>query len=406
MGGHAAGEVASQLAIETLFAEYYTGDWVDARATLAAAVAAANRAVWEAAEADVKKHGMGTTLVAALYHRAQGLIVNVGDSRAYRFRAGKISQITTDHSWVAEQVQSGVLTEAEAAHHPFRNVITRSLGSEPQVEPAFFSEEAQPGDIILLCSDGLSNPVKDKEMAAILRAYPLDEAAGKLIELALERGAPDNVTLVLLEVQGKPRSRSHSFLPWFILVLAVVALSSFLFWTYGPSSEPTRMTLLTSPLPMATFTPAMAPAPLTPAPAATPTPGMMQVAGTGTGVGLANGGLRAISGVGSFTTAIENETIEHLQLVGEGGRTYVADLGSEHFVAPDGKKMANLILVGYEKADAEGVIIPQLVLGRLPHSETLVIVWQANDDAPQGYLDAFSLQGRFNESRTEILMER
>ena len=233
MGGHAAGEVASQLAIETLFRAYYTTAWQGPKANLEAAIAAANDAIRAKADAHPEMAGMGTTLVAALYRPEEGwLFANVGDSRGYLFRDGRIEQVTQDHSWVAEQTRSGILTQEQAAHHPLRNVITRSLGSEEHVTPDFFSRDARPGDIVLLCSDGLSNLVGEKEMADLLKSYSLDEAAEKLLDRALERGAPDNVTFLLTQLVGGKQRRSRSILPWLALIAAIFILGGFLFWNF------------------------------------------------------------------------------------------------------------------------------------------------------------------------------
>ncbi len=272
MGGHAAGEVASQLAIETLFREYYASPWQSPKANLKAAIAAANQTILDEAEKHPEMAGMGTTLVAALYRPDDGwLIANVGDSRAYLFREGRIAQVTQDHSWVAEQARSGILTQEQAAHHPLRNIITRSLGGEEDVTPDFFRRDSQPGDILLLCSDGLSNLVDAAEMAKLLKSYPLDEAAEKLEELALERGAPDNVTFILIQMVGGKRRRSRSFLPWLALTAAILILGGFLFWTYArpqPSATPAApvVALATNtPIP-----PPSSPTPKTPTPSATP----------------------------------------------------------------------------------------------------------------------------------------
>jgi len=256
MGGHAAGEVASQLAIETLFTEYYTGEWVDAKTTLATAIAAANQAVLDKAEANVKMGGMGATLVAALYRPETWMIANVGDSRAYLYRPDGITQITQDHSWVAEQVRAGIISESDAARHPRRNVITRSIGSETTVVPDFFELKAQPGDIILLCSDGLSNLLSEKELRDILRTYTLDEAADRFLELALERGAPDNVTFELIQLVGEARRQSRSLLPWLAFTLAGLAIVGFIYWTFfrPPAPESSETPAAVS---LATFTPEM-----------------------------------------------------------------------------------------------------------------------------------------------------
>ncbi len=257
MGGHAAGEVASRLAIDALFREYYTAPWRDPKANLIAAIAAANQRIFSQAATNAEMSGMGTTLVAALYLPEQWLIANVGDSRAYLFRNGRIKQVTQDHSWVAEQARSGILSAEEAAHHPLRNVITRSLGNEERVQPDIYELNARPEDILLLCSDGLSNLVSEKDMTGILKSYPLDDAAEKLLALALERGAPDNVTLVLVQLVGGKQRRSRSVLPWLALAATLIAIGGFVFWNYTDLFKPAMQSTPGRPLAptIATFTP-------------------------------------------------------------------------------------------------------------------------------------------------------
>ncbi|RME86443.1 MAG: Stp1/IreP family PP2C-type Ser/Thr phosphatase [Caldilineae bacterium] len=233
MGGHAAGEVASRVAIDTLFRNYYGVEAEqaegDIETRLRQAIGAANEAVIQQARTVIPFAGMGTTLVAAVLHGDDLTIANVGDSRAYLFRNGQIEQITRDHSWVAEQVAAGVLAAEEAARHPYRNVITRSLGPDRDSAPDTFREQVRPGDILLLCSDGLSNIVSEKELAQFLSSYPLDEAANIILEWTLERGAPDNVTFVLVEVlKGNAPPTRRGWL-WPAPVLAVVLVLLFLF---------------------------------------------------------------------------------------------------------------------------------------------------------------------------------
>ena len=284
MGGHAAGEVASQMAIHSLFSRYYTDDWPDsAEKSLARAIRVANEAILQKAESDAHLSGMGTTLVAALYRDETWLIANVGDSRAYLFRDGKIKQLTQDHSWVAEQVHSGILSQNEAAHHPFRNVITRSLGNNPAVTPDFLIEPARPGDILLLCSDGLSNMVSKMDIEGILKAYPLDDAANLLLELALERGAPDNVTLILVQVMGEKHHSSGSKLPWLALLIALLLIAAFVYRTYVfQPTPPISPTLPVVPLatltPTPTLTPTLAATPPASSTAPAPSPGVTTTA--------------------------------------------------------------------------------------------------------------------------------
>lgn len=271
MGGHAAGDVASKLAAETLFEHYY-GSKRQPEAALTDAITAANTNLCEQAEAEPRYAGMGTTLVAALLRGADLTVANVGDSRAYLFRDRQISQITHDHSWVAEQLAAGVLSAEEAARHPYRNVITHSLGPDRDPDPDIFHLNLQPGDILLLCSDGLINMVPDAELAEFLDAYQPDEAADILIERALERGAPDNVSLVLIEFLGEETGKRRLAWPWvllatFLLVILAAALREPLLRLIpGPSGIFAAATSTTAP------TPTLPPPTLTPTPPPSPIP--------------------------------------------------------------------------------------------------------------------------------------
>lgn len=203
MGGYQAGEVASQQATEVLIAEYYAdADNLKIDASLTRAVHKANGVVHEMAQANLQLSGMGTTLVAAVVRDTEVHVANVGDSRAYLLRGGQLVQITTDHSFVQEQIEAGIITAEAARTHPQRNVITRALGHKPQVEVDTFEGELAPGDALLLCSDGLSGPLRDKELAAILQRYPPQQAIVRLIEMANERGGPDNISAVVLCAQA------------------------------------------------------------------------------------------------------------------------------------------------------------------------------------------------------------
>ena len=208
MGGHAAGEVASQLAVETLIQVYYGGDeaLLSPAMRLEQAIQTANRRVYEQAATQDAQAGMGTTVVAAVVHDSWLTIANVGDSRAYRVRSGQAEQITRDHSWVAEQVIAGTLTREEAQNHIYKNVVTRCLGHRPTVQIDVFEQPLQVGDIVLLCSDGLSNQVSDLELAATLTqpAANMAGAVNELIRLANERGGPDNITAIAFQVVSLP----------------------------------------------------------------------------------------------------------------------------------------------------------------------------------------------------------
>jgi PPM family protein phosphatase len=202
MGGHVAGEVASLTAIEALAAGF---DKDRTGAGLLAAVNRANRAVWDKAQRDTSLRGMGTTLVALALVGAgdadELAVVNVGDSRAYRLRQGELEQLTTDHRLVQELIDDGQLSEAEAAVHPQRNVLTRALGVDPDVPVDSLQVVPFRGDRFLLCSDGLSGEVTATEMASILRrsADP-QEAARELVAAAMAGGGNDNITVVVVDV--------------------------------------------------------------------------------------------------------------------------------------------------------------------------------------------------------------
>ena len=213
MGGHAAGEIASRIAVDSitefiLHTKEDDGTWPHAydeqfrRSTnrLMAAVRMANTRVLEAMRKDARLRGMGTTVVACLAEDNTVSVAHVGDSRAYLIREGQLSRITNDHSWVFEQVQAGMLTESEAEKHPLRNVITRALGGALQVTPDASEIEARPGDVFLLCSDGLTGMVPESEILRVVTANSgnLQQACEQLIDAANERGGLDNVTAVLV----------------------------------------------------------------------------------------------------------------------------------------------------------------------------------------------------------------
>jgi PPM family protein phosphatase len=195
MGGHASGEVASHLGVETIIAAYYGAAGEDRVAAL--------RQAFEEANARIHVEGrgsMGTTGVAALLHHDALHVANVGDSRGYLVRNGELRQITRDHSLVSEQVAAGVITAEQARSLYYRNVITRALGYQPDVAVDMFRWPLQPGDVIVLCSDGLHGLVSDDEIARIATSEPLDEAVDRLVDLANERGGSDNITVLIARV--------------------------------------------------------------------------------------------------------------------------------------------------------------------------------------------------------------
>ncbi|MFD0671810.1 Stp1/IreP family PP2C-type Ser/Thr phosphatase [Cohnella sp. GCM10027633] len=208
MGGHRAGEVASGLAIDSLVASLQAWKRDDAGADktelLREWIRKANDVVFETASLNEQYHNMGTTVVLALVEGSNGWIGHIGDSRAYRYRDGKLSQLTEDHTLVNELTKSGQLSAEEAARHPRRNVLTRALGTDRDVEVDVQSFEWRSGDRLLLCSDGLSGLVGHSQMIGTLeaRGADLEAQADKLIALALDAGGDDNVTVVLVADDG------------------------------------------------------------------------------------------------------------------------------------------------------------------------------------------------------------
>lgn len=204
LGGHAAGEVASALALEPLAdVDPAACEGVEAlQETLAEAVREANRTVHAAARKDPDKAGMGTTLTATAVYGKQLVLAHVGDSRAYFLRDGDLWQLTTDHTAAQEAVDAGYLTAEQAAQRPERHMLARAVGLDSEVTvdtpPA---EVLRSGDRLLLCSDGLIDPVPDEAIAAILKDHPDPrQACDALVQAALDGGGPDNVTVVVVRV--------------------------------------------------------------------------------------------------------------------------------------------------------------------------------------------------------------
>lgn len=199
MGGHNAGEVASATALEAFVDELgdVLADESPERA-LESAMVAADEAVVAAAAADAAREGMGTTLVAALVDDETAAVVNVGDSRAYRVSDAAIEQVSVDHSVVQELVDAGEIDESEAAVHPQRNVISQALGVSDDVEPDTFSVDLASDESLLLCSDGLTEEVRDPALREIVAgADSLADAADELVATANENGGSDNISVVL-----------------------------------------------------------------------------------------------------------------------------------------------------------------------------------------------------------------
>jgi len=224
MGGEAHGEIASAMAVETVVktcmgeetgtvagsAEMQPG-WSDKTRLLLSAAHLANKKIYESAEANPQQQGMGATLTAAWINEEKLSVVHVGDSRVYLLRSGVLQQLTSDHSLVAEQVRRGILTAAEAEHSELQSVLLRALGTQPEIEVDAEEHTLFPGDILLLCSDGLTRMVAEQKIAATLQSESdPGRAAEKLVAQANENGGGDNVTVVVVHMEPK----EGGFLSW------------------------------------------------------------------------------------------------------------------------------------------------------------------------------------------------
>ena len=204
MGGAAAGEVASALAVDEMMS-LLKGRAADAPLpeTAEQAISTANEAIFQRAQNNTHLSGMGTTLVALVADGDRAWMLNVGDSRGYRLRDGRLEQITVDHSLVEEQVRSGRMDQAEALRSPLRNVITRALGTQPTVTPDVFPLDIEPGDLFLLCSDGLTRELSDDLLESMLRLdRALEELCSRLTDAANKAGGHDNITCLLVRAEG------------------------------------------------------------------------------------------------------------------------------------------------------------------------------------------------------------
>ena len=228
MGGYNAGEVASNMATNFIGAEL--GRWLreaslqaseaEVRRAMDICVDNANRAIFNAANSNPQYAGMGTTLVVALFRDSRLIVGHVGDSRAYRLRSGRLQQITRDHSLLQEQIDSGMISAEEAKFSQNKNLVTRALGVDPEVETEIHDYPVLPGDIYLLCSDGLNDMVEDEEIHLTLQmlAANLELAATQLIQMANDNGGRDNVSVILVKVLREfPANRGwwSKFMAWF-----------------------------------------------------------------------------------------------------------------------------------------------------------------------------------------------
>jgi len=200
MGGHAAGQIASELACKTFIDVYLHHPASEPETAMLSAVVAANRFVLDNSRAFPDRKGMGTTLSGLVLLQNRAYTVQLGDSRIYRLRGGEISPLTVDHTWVHEALREGVITAEEAENHPYKHVLTRAVGAEPDVRPEICLIDVQEGDVFLLCSDGLTNHVDDPTLGSVLSSHGLAEAAWTLIGHALQGGGSDNTTVLLVRV--------------------------------------------------------------------------------------------------------------------------------------------------------------------------------------------------------------
>ena len=212
MGGHQAGDTASRLAVETISRDLQNLDAglsLDRCAILLRdAILHANSVIYRAAADNPQLHNMGTTVVAVLLSSTGGVIGHIGDSRAYKFKDGVMTQLTEDHTLVNELVKNNQISEAEASMHPRRNVIMRALGTDAEVEVDLYPVALEEKELLLVCSDGLSSYVPQEQMTLVLgmAGLSLQERADKLVKLALDAGGDDNITVVLLEQPEAPVS--------------------------------------------------------------------------------------------------------------------------------------------------------------------------------------------------------
>ena len=204
MGGAAAGEIASSLAVDEMMRLLTGRDAAHALIDDAEeAVASANAAIFSRAQHSHNLNGMGTTLVTLLVADQSGWMINVGDSRGYRMRNSRLEQITLDHSLVEEQVRMGRMDRLEAQRSPFKNVITRALGTQSSVTPDIFELENEPGDLFMLCSDGLTRELSDPLVESLLKLdLPLQEMCARLVAAANDAGGHDNITCLLVRAEA------------------------------------------------------------------------------------------------------------------------------------------------------------------------------------------------------------
>ncbi|MCR5665451.1 MAG: Stp1/IreP family PP2C-type Ser/Thr phosphatase [Eubacterium sp.] len=201
MGGHNAGEYASQKTVEVIVSQLMRGGREPIKEQIKNAAYQANQTILDVSKSDQKMQGMGTTLVGVVCEGAKATVFNVGDSRMYIVRSNGISQVTEDHSLVQEMVNKGEITSADMKEHPSKNIITRAVGVQEELNVDFFDLELKEGNLLLLCSDGLSNMLKEEEIQAVVynRRISIDLRVEKLVQMANDHGGADNISVILVD---------------------------------------------------------------------------------------------------------------------------------------------------------------------------------------------------------------
>ena len=201
MGGHNAGQIASELATKTFIEVYLNHPASDAGTAGMAAAHAAHRFVSDVGRAVAQRKGMGTTLSALLLVQDRAIVVQVGDSRVYRLRAGVLDQITTDQTWVEDVIAKGVMDRATAEQHQYKHVILQAIGGDNELSPDLYEQELQTGDTFLICSDGLTNHLNNAQIHEMMEASGPSEACWKMVNAALADGGSDNCTAMIVHVE-------------------------------------------------------------------------------------------------------------------------------------------------------------------------------------------------------------
>ena len=200
MGGHEAGQIASELVTKTFIEVYLHHPSNDPSIAMEGSIAAACRFVIDVGRAVPKRKGMGTTLSSLILRQDEAYIVQVGDSRVYRMRNGTLERLTKDHTWIEEAIEAGLVPASELDTHPYRHVLTRAISTEGEVKPDIFKHELLEGDVFMLCSDGLINHVPDEKIEEIMKNHEPADAVWELVGHALQGGGSDNTTVMIVRI--------------------------------------------------------------------------------------------------------------------------------------------------------------------------------------------------------------